>query len=389
MNKRLMIFGFVALALVSCVTVTFAQVTYQVRINSNVKGAYIYVDGVFKGNAPLTIQVAPGRHTFKLTFEGYKDAETTLTITNNTTTTIELEKIEITPSAQNYNLRINSNVRGASIFIDDILQEEVTPATIVVGKGTHRIKVTAAGYRDYITTISISADTTTTVELVKILNSYNLRITATAKNSRVFINNDDKGYAPITTRLAEGTYTVVVKSSGYLDFTITVQLSRDTSINANMQLAKKIYTLTVTSNVKDSRVSINGAEERDRAPLSIKLEEGRYLIRVTATGYIPYELTIQLDRDLKIDALLTPPRPTLRIIIPKEIQNPDKNKPENRVDVYLDGRKQKDLEFNVNRGWHRIRIETGALVWEKDMNFKDGVFYIIQVFFDMEIIEEE
>ena len=78
----------------------------------------------------------------------------------------------------------------------------------------------------------------------------------------------------------------------------------------------------------------------------------------------------------------------VKIIVPAEILNPKFKNWETQIDVYVDGKKQKGLEFEVTRGTHIIRIESGIFAWEKKFNFKEGFTYIIKILFDLEITEE-
>lgn len=62
-------------------------------------------------------------------------------------------------------LAITSTPTGASIYVDDVYVE-ITPATITdLSVGSHIIKLTLSGYQDYIETVNITADQTTTVDV--------------------------------------------------------------------------------------------------------------------------------------------------------------------------------------------------------------------------------
>ncbi|MBN1698577.1 MAG: PEGA domain-containing protein [Spirochaetales bacterium] len=319
MNKSMKTYCLLAVLFMFVLSNVFAQGVYEVRIKSNVNGAKIYIDGDYKGEAPLTVSVSRGSHRIRATSPGYKDAETTINITKNTTFSIDLEKAGRDDESQMFSVRIKSNVNGAKIYIDDRYMDEA-PATIRVSKGRHSMRVTANGYEDYTTTINITRNTTLSADLKKAIRFYNLRIDA---------------------------------------------------------------------NVKRARVYINGRQEEGYAPVNVKLEQGRYAIEVRKRGYSPYEVTVVLDRDTKIDARLKPSQPGVVIIVPDNILNRDLNKPEMRIDVFVDGKKQKDLDFDVERGRHVIRIETGALALEKELNFRDGVLYEIRLGFDMNVSEED
>jgi hypothetical protein len=53
----------------------------SVSVSSTPDSADLYVDGVFKGNTPSTLSLAPGKHTVKITSPGYKDWEREIDVT--------------------------------------------------------------------------------------------------------------------------------------------------------------------------------------------------------------------------------------------------------------------------------------------------------------------
>src|SRR5690349_1399104 len=50
-----------------------AEGTGTVSVTTNPDGADVYVDGEFRGNAPATLKLKPGKHTIAVKMNGYKD----------------------------------------------------------------------------------------------------------------------------------------------------------------------------------------------------------------------------------------------------------------------------------------------------------------------------
>lgn len=62
------------------VSVSTAEVEAMIALVSTPAGADVNVDGAFVGNAPATLKLKPGKHTFKVTMTGYKDWSKDMTV---------------------------------------------------------------------------------------------------------------------------------------------------------------------------------------------------------------------------------------------------------------------------------------------------------------------
>jgi hypothetical protein len=52
----------------------------MVALVSTPAGADVNVDGAFVGNAPATLKLKPGKHTIRVTMNGYKDWSKDMTV---------------------------------------------------------------------------------------------------------------------------------------------------------------------------------------------------------------------------------------------------------------------------------------------------------------------
>ncbi|MBN1522970.1 MAG: PEGA domain-containing protein [Spirochaetales bacterium] len=389
MKKQAVYVILLAIFLVGCVTTTFAQSRYELRIASNVRGAAVYVDGQYAGQTPLTYAVPRGTHTVKVVQRGYETQEKTITVSGNMNFSMNLEVQREEPKdlfdQRTYELRIASNVRDARIYIDNDYKAK-TPAVIKVTAGSHTIKVTADGYKDYENTIKVSGNMNFSANLELATRFYSLSISASVRDAKVYINGrEQRGYAPVTEKLEQGKYAIKVTSRGYDDYTTDIYLDKDTKIYAKMEPEVRYYTLSITANVKDAKVYIDGKEQRGFAPYAEKLKEGKYSVKVISRSFKPWETEVYLNKDTKLFAELRSYDPKVIIEVPSSILNKKINKPETRIDVYVDGKKEHGLEFEVNAGSHTIRIESGAFALEEKIYFREGKTYTIKLGFGMDI----
>ncbi len=119
---------------------------YQLSIDANVNSYSVLIDGQgIKGNRT---SVEPGTHTVTVRANGYFDWQQTINLTGNQTVYATLQPIE-------YNLTINSNIRGAKVFINGNPQG-MTSFSDNLKPGSYSIRVTEFGYQDFNATVNLN-----------------------------------------------------------------------------------------------------------------------------------------------------------------------------------------------------------------------------------------
>ncbi len=71
--------------------------TGTLEVTSDPPGAKVYVDGDYKGETPLMLELSPGTYTVKLTKEDYEEYTKTVTITAGKTTTLSASLVVLSP----------------------------------------------------------------------------------------------------------------------------------------------------------------------------------------------------------------------------------------------------------------------------------------------------
>lgn len=122
--------------------VVFGELTnsQEVNIVSYPSGAGVYVDGVYKGVAPLKIMMTYGKHTVRFTKSNYSVENKTVEVDKQTTT------ISQTLALEGQEVKVTSNVNGASVNVDGKYRG-VTPLTVNLGVGKHSVSLSRAGYK--------------------------------------------------------------------------------------------------------------------------------------------------------------------------------------------------------------------------------------------------
>jgi hypothetical protein len=316
--KRNKILLLVSISLLLGMTGVFAQ-TYEVLIQCNVSGASIYVDGTYVGDAPVAVDMQKGRHRLKASAPGYFDKEV------------------------NYNVVKKANVQ---LTLDKGGDPVVTP---------------------------VPQPTTA------VFTQFKLTVNANVAGAQVYINGALRGKTPFVMMIPVGTYELKVTAGDFEDYVQNISIGADASFNVNLQQSVKYYALTVNANLPGARLYVNG-QDSGLVPVSLNLPEGDYQIKVSLPNYTDYNQSLRLNRSTKINAVLTAITARLKIILPNfDNKNDSKRDSMRRIEIYIDGKRyNNDLEFDLSRGNHTIRIVSGAFAAEATLNLEGGRVYEVR-----------
>jgi len=205
--------------------------------------ADVYLDGSTQGvKTPITVSDMPaGEHTFTLKLAGYNDLTGPVTVVGGSTVEVYAVLTISTPGSGS--LYINSTPVEADITIDGQIQTVKTPAIITnLTAGSHEVKLTRAGYEDLTKTVTITAGTTTylNVSLTVLPGIGTLEISSTPAGARVFIDGADvQKVTPATiTNLSSGDHTYKLVLSGYKDATGTSTIEPGKTTTVTVPLTK-------------------------------------------------------------------------------------------------------------------------------------------------------
>lgn len=213
--------------------------------------------------------------------------------------------------------------------------------------------------------------------------TFDLRVNCNVKGASIYINGSlRKEKTNAVVELAPGTYSVRITKNGYSEYRNQVTVAQDTTLNVRLEANQA--RLTVVVNVRNSNLFVDNRAYGGNSPFRLDLEPGRHTIRVTADGYYDYYETVTVNRDSTIRVNLEPVRISVTIVIPDNILK-DKRNGYRSVDVYIDGRRQNGLNFELNPGSHTIAVESGGFYIERTYTFDSGENYTIKPVFYLEI----
>jgi len=186
--------------------------TYDVRIQSNVGSAQLYVNGALQsGSLPQNLSLAAGSYTFQVRAAGYRDWSVTIDLQRDQNLVANLDPIT-------YTLTVTSNVPARVLLSGEdygntTLQRTLTP-------GTYNVTVRANGYLDYNTTVTLDGNRTVNAQLqpanarvgVQVPGQITADVPGAAEMVTVFV--DGRPMAGTTFEVGPGRHTIRVRSGG-------------------------------------------------------------------------------------------------------------------------------------------------------------------------------
>lgn len=183
-------------------------------------------------------------------------------------------------------LTVISNVHNFDLLINN---NQIKGNRVKLKHGTYNIIVRANGYQDWYGTVSLNSNQTISANLIP--NQHRLSVSANT-NCSIYINNSMVGNNSYNGLYSPGTYTVTVRSNGFMEYRATINLDRDTNLVATLQPLMATVNVSLPQHMLNHRfghpmdqikVYDNGMELKG---LSYQLTPGRHTIRVESGGFV-------------------------------------------------------------------------------------------------------
>jgi len=214
-----------------------------ISVTSSPSGAYIYLDGSYKGTTPKTLSgVSSGAHTIELERSGYNDWKTTVRVTAGGTSYVSASLGPI-PSPTTGFISVSSSPSGANIYLNGVYQG-TTPHTIVAAApGHYTVSLDLPGYQHYETGVDVSAGGTSSVSASLVHSptpsptSGTISVSSSPSGAYIYLDNTYKGIAPLTiTDVSPGTHAIKATLTGYEDWSTNVEVTSGSTASVSASL---------------------------------------------------------------------------------------------------------------------------------------------------------
>ncbi|HAE21653.1 MAG TPA: hypothetical protein DCG47_04925 [Spirochaetaceae bacterium] len=272
----------------------------------------------------------------------------------------------------------------------------------LVNTGTYELIVRKSGLPEFKQMISIStAGLTLTVQLGSAavtppptvtpppVVNHNVTINANVANAEVYLNNVLAGRTPFTGQLPNGSYTLVIKAPGFLDYTQNLSVSGSMTVNATLQ------GITVPLNLgrllPGAEIFLNGVSygKAGNNPFTVQIAPGTYTLTIRLAGYMDLSMQITVGGGgTTLTPTLQPIMANYSFEIPESVLNPDmRGNPWSQIRLFIDGVAQKDFKGQVQAGKRVIKMVTGAFQIQMEFVFEAGKTYTFQPFAGLNVLQ--
>ena len=261
--------------------------TYSIVVESNVVGADIYIDGVFKGqtddNKKCTISdVMIGEHRLKVVY-GSALSEKLIDVNKNAISFTQ--NVNIAATEPQY-VVFAVEPKTASVIIDDKPQtpDEGGVVTTVLQAGTYSYSVSAKMYHSQSGTFTVAgAKVQKSVALAPAFGYLSVG-GGMVNGATVFVDDENIGTAPVKSdKLASGEHSVRIVKDKYKPYstTATVRDSETTTLAPTLSADFATVTLTTASG---ATIWVNGVE-KGSGSWSGELSTGTYIFEARQSGH--------------------------------------------------------------------------------------------------------
>lgn len=300
----------------------------NIQVMSSPSGAYAVLDnGQNSLVTPGTFySVSVGWHNVRVTKSGYQTFSKDVQVNAGGTTSVSAS---MSPISQQGAISISSTPSGAGIYIDTFYQGETNQIVGNLATGLHTVTLKKAGYQTWSTQYTVYSGQTTYVsaQLTPLSNpsTGDLEVTSAPSGAAVYVDTNYQGATspgnPLdVVSLSAGTHTVVLKKSGYNDYTTTANIRAGQTVQVAATLVPSGQPVTtasvqITSDPSGADVSINNIYMGITPLTAQNVQPGLSTVKISMAGYNPYTSTVQVTagQALQINAALSPiPTPTTK-----------------------------------------------------------------------------
>ena len=274
-------------------------------------------------------------------------------------------------------LGIDSDPQGAEIYVDDIALKRMTPQTLELAPGSHRVRLHRDGYKDWekIVHLEKGKEHSENSSLEPIERLALLKLKSTPAGAEVYVDENPtaRGTTPMDLKLPLGDHVVSLRKPQYSPWKEKVPLKEEREYRKDVTLERippPLAALKMDSSPLGAEFFVDGAS-KGVTPLKVDLSVGTYTLRLFKDGFKPWEKKIPLNeaRLYQENIALEPRTGTRTAQVAARITSTPAN-----ADLYIDGVPVGKTPLTVTKpaGTYSLRMESegyepwdSKVTWEK------------------------
>ena len=331
------------------------NISYPIVINSNVKGAEVYVDGIYKGvtndDYGLTINdIMPGAYSVRIK-HGAAAVE---------------QQIEVSSENIYFRIEVNTATSRAQYVVFNVVpvdavvlidNKDYTPdangvVMLSLQNGTYTYEVLADEYHSAKGTFLVSgAKVVERVELKPAYGWLSVGGSGTLANAKIYVDNKHIGTTPITrSKLSSGTHSIRVVKSMYHTLEDSITICDNEELKYAPTLVADFATVTFDAG-SGCDIYINN-ERKGPSPWTGKVASGTYIVEARKDGHRTTTISQSISS--------TPSTQTYKLDSPAPILGTiNVTSTPLMADIYVDGKLvgETPLIYDLLVGTHEISVQ--------------------------------
>jgi hypothetical protein len=255
---------------------------YMLSVTSNIRTAQVYVNGLLKASVGMSISLPAGPYQVRVSAPGYADYEETLVLTANRTINAQLQRMS-------YVLTINSNIQNSQVYLNN--RAYGGPGAYSLEPGTYQVRVSAPGYVDFNSTITLNQSQTINAQLNAL--NFDLSIGTDVQVAQIFINDGLIGSGAAVISLAPGAYTIKIIAPGFALIQETIQVSANTVKTYKLKPETGRVVFMLDRRFK-STIYIDNVRQKENVS-QFDLTRGMHVIRLVADGGLEAVVSVNVE----------------------------------------------------------------------------------------------
>ncbi len=240
-------------------------------------------DGYFEKFLPY------GEHSFVVSSSMYKTLETIINVSSEK---VE-KKIELEPNFGS--VRIDANVSGAEVYIDDVPKGSTPYILDRLAFGSYRVMVFKDDYVAERFTLNIDEARTYERDVVLQKNTAQVNISCALNGATIYVGDKAIGIAPCRTELTTGTHKIEARKEGHRATLLTITVQR--GINQAVQIdapQPKYGKLNASSSQRGVEVYVDGVKLGTTPNIFSNILEGRRKVVFKKEGFEDNEQIVEV-----------------------------------------------------------------------------------------------
>jgi formylglycine-generating enzyme required for sulfatase activity len=259
-------------------------------VSQPVTGAEVLVDGSVIGYTPLSpTELEAGNYELSIVAQRYLPDVQTVEIQGMDIR----QSIEVTLKPGWGTLQIESEPEGADVLLNGEVVGQ-TPLKTEPMRGNYRMELRKEGWQPILDNVKIELGVTLTMpqfEFRKVDGK--LELTSEPSGARVMLNNEFRGYTPITLNIiSEEDHQLSLSKSGFVTALRSIRVERDKPKIVDIPLEPEYGTVFIISQPVDAELTVDGSKVKGPASQRLRLTALPHTIEVSKTGYESFSTTL-------------------------------------------------------------------------------------------------